>query len=434
MNGLRMRELVPDPPSFSTRSRMEANGGDSGKAERETSSELEELKRQLQDKSLELNKEIALRKLLNSEKDEQAKRLRAAEQRLEQLSASSATSSSTIPCSSAAAVTAEAGTTSGGEPLVGLLRETEERNEELSTRLHESEVEVQRLRLAQLRLETTNSARVAAQSAELMKRLSSMQREREKVLTTQLRVALKERQEALERAGELVHGKDVTKLAENTELREIFQGMRATQDPHELKHHGAILVAKVKALKEERDGKIREKLRSLQSEKAAVEKRARELVFDVARLQRRLEMMETEYKLVDKTRIKALQAQLEATLQERDQWQERSSKLEDMIETLKIVNSLQKSLKKEEEVTRSYELEVQRYKVELEAAHSTIEEIVVERNMAIVERNQVVKERNELAVKVQQEFDRAEQLKRIVNVLRKKTRHSSASSDSSVRI
>ena len=411
---------------------MEADGGSNG--EGETSSELEEVQRQLHDKCLELDKEIALRKLLNSEKDEQAKRLRAAEQRLEKLSASSsssasasATSPSTAPSSTAAASSPDAATSSGvGEPLLGLLRESEERNEELSSRLNESEAEVQRLRLSQLRLETANSARVAAQSAELMKRLSSMQREREKVLTTQLRVALKERQEALERAGELVHGKDVTKLAENTELREIFREMRATEDPHELKHHGALLVAKMKALKEEREGKIREKLQSLQSERAAAEERVRELVQDVARLQRRLEMMETEYKLVDKTRIKSLQAQLEVAIGEQEQWQARCAKLEDTIETLRIVNSLQKSLKKEDEVKRSYEFELQRYKAELEAMQATIEEMVVERNMAIVERNQVVKERNDLAVKAQQEFDRAEQLQRIVNVLRKKARHSSS--------
>lgn len=411
---------------------MEADGGSNG--EGETSSELEEVQRQLRDKCLELDKEIALRKLLNSEKDEQAKRLRAAEQRLEKLSASSfssasasATSPSTAPSSTAAASSPDAATSSVvGEPLLGLLRESEERNEELSSRLNESEAEVQRLRLSQLRLETANSARVAAQSAELMKRLSSMQREREKVLTTQLRVALKERQEALERAGELVHGKDVTKLAENTELREIFQEMRATEDPHELKHHGALLVAKMKALKEEREGKIREKLQSLQSEKAAAEERVRELIQDVARLQRRLEMMETEYKLVDKTRIKSLQAQLEAAIGEREQWQARCAKLDDTIETLRIVNSLQKSLKKEDEVKRSYELELQRYKAELEAMQATIEEMVVERNMAIMERNQVVKERNDLAVKAQQEFERAEQLQRIVNVLRKKARHSSS--------
>ena len=428
---------------------MEAEDGGrgGGEAERETSSELEELRGQLQDKCLELEKEIALRKLLNSEKDEQAKRLRAAEQRLEKLSASSSSfsanspsiSSSTTPSSTSAAAagtteTGAAASGGGGEPLLGLLRETEERNEELTTKLYESETEVQRLSLAQLRLETTNSARVAAQSAELMKRLSSMQREREKVLTTQLRVALKERQEALERAGELVNGKDVTKLAENTELREIFQGMRAAEDAHELKHHGAILVAKMKTLKEERDGKIRERLRSLQSEKAVAEERVMELVLDVGWLQRRLEMMETEYKLVDKTRIKALQAQLEAALQERDQAMERSSKLEDMIETLRIVNSLQKSLKKEEEVKRSYELELQRYMAELDAMQATIEEIVMERNMAIMERNQVVKERNELALKAQKEFERAEQLQRIVTVLRKKTRHSSVSSDNSVKI
>ena len=389
-----------------------------------SSSELEEVQGQLRDKCLDLDKEVALRKLLNSQKDEQARRLRAAEQQLEKLAALSSASPSPEPAA-AAAGRSEA----TGDSLVGLLREAEERNEELSARFHESEAELQRMKMAQLRQETANSARVAAQSAELMKRLSAMQRERETVLTTQLRVALKERQEALERAGTLVHGNDVAKLAENAEFGQIFAEMRGARDAHELKHHGVILVAKMRALKEEREGKIRDRLKFLQSEKESAEERVRRFALEVVRLQRRLEVTETEYKLVDKTRIKALQAQLEAAVQERDHWQARSSKLEDTIETLKIVNSLQRSLKKEEEVKRSYELELQRCKAELEAMRHTIEEVVVERNLAIVERNQVVRERNDLAMKAQEEFDRAEQLQRIVTVLRRKTRNSSVSSD-----
>lgn len=423
----------------------------------EDSSEMDELKKQLQEKSLELNKEIALRKLLNSQKDDQTKRLRAAEQQLEKLTTASSTTSrstSTAPSSTTHSLSQrsseaagpatvggqlneEAGEErsneeAGQQPLLGLLREAEERNADLTARLHESETEVGRLKLAQLRLDTANSARVAAQSADLMKRLSSMQREREKVLTTQLKVALKERQEALERAGTLVKGQDVAKLAENSELSQLISEMREAKDADELKHHGAILVAKMKAMKDERDAKIRARLQTLLSEKEAAEERVTALVLDVARLQRRLEVAETEYKLVDKTRIKALQAQLEATLQEKEMWQERSNKFEDQIETLRILNSLQKSLKKEEQVKRAYELELQRSRAEIEALRHTVEEMVVERNMAIVERNQIARERNELAENARLEFERAEQLQRIVVVLRKKARNASISSDNSL--
>ena len=409
-----------------------AEGGAEG-SELEPSRELESLRRQLQDKTLELEKEIALRKLLNSQKDEQARRLRSVEHQLEELTSSPSGKEGEERHEEereAASRNDEAGTNtmSKSESLLGLLRAAEERGRHLEARLHGSETEAEGLRLAQLRQETASSARVAAQSADLMKRLSAMQREREKVLTTQLRVALKERQEALEKAGALVGGQDVAKLAADTELSDIFSEMRAAKDSHELKHHGAILIAKMRAKKEEFEKKVREQLDSLCSEKEAAEQRARELSQDVAQLQRRLEVMETEYRLIDKTRVKALQTQLEAVTQERDYWHERTGKLEDTVETLRILNSLQKSLKKEEDVKRTYELELQRCRAEAEAMRHTIEEVVVERNMAIVERNQVVKERNELAVKAQQEFDRAEQLHRIVTVLRKKTRSVSISS------
>ena len=391
------------------------------------------LRRQLQDKCLQLEKEIALRKLLNAQKDEQAKKLTSAEQQLAKLASSSGSTSEGSTAGAAAAARGTEGPADEKDEkqqqLLGVLRAAEERNRELEARLHESEAEAESLRLAQLRLETANSARVAAQSAALMKRLSSMQREREKVLTTQLRVALQERQEALERAGDLVHGRDVTKLAQNTELRSLLDDMRSAKEAGELRQHGAVLVAKMKALKEDHEEKARERLRELQAEREEAKKRIRELSRDVAQLQRKLEVTETEYKLVDKTRIKALQAQLEAAVQERDHWEARSAKLEDTIETLRIVNSLQKSLKKEEDVKRSYELELQRCRAEIEAMCHTIEEMVVERNLAIVERNHAVKERNELAGKVQREFDRAEQLQRMVKVLRKKARSASLSSE-----
>lgn len=383
----------------------------------EPNAQPEDLKRQLRDKCLELEKEIALRKLLNSQKDEQAKKLRAAEQQVAQLSA----------------VAREPGLAdveaASRDSLLGLLREEQERSEELTAKLHNTESELERLRLSHLRSETAKSAKVAAQSASLMGRLSSMQREREKILTSQLRVALKERQEALARAGALQPEKDASESAEGPDFEQVVEEMRVAKDAHALRQMGAVLVGKVKALREEYSDNVRDKLQFLKSEKEAAEKKARSLALNIAQLQRQLEMTETEYKLVDKTRIKALQSQLEATLQERDTYKKRSAKLEDTIETLQIVSSLQRSLGKEEEVKRSYELELRKCEAEQDALKHKIEEMIVERNMAIIERNRIAQERNGLAIKAQQEFDRAEQLQRIVTVLRKKARNSSTSSD-----
>ena len=370
---------------------------------------LEDVKRQLQDKSLELEKEIALRKLLNSQKDEQAKKLRAAEQQIQHL-----TSVNKADSDETRAV--------GKEPLLNLLREAEERSKDLTAKLHDRESELQSLKLSHLRQETANSAKVAAQSAALMQRLSSMQREREKVLMTQLRAALKERQEALARAGAL-EDKDVVEKAKNTELEQVFEEMRAAKDASELQQKGAILVSKVKALREAYDGSVRDKLQFLKSERDAAETRAQSLAVDVAQLQRRLEMTETEYKLVDKTRIKVLQAQLEATVKERDEYELRVLKLEDAMETLRIVNSLQKSLGLEEERKRSYELKLRRHEAEKTALEHKLEEMMADQNVAILERNCAVQERNVLAVQAQQEFDRAEKFQRVANVLRKKARN-----------
>lgn len=375
---------------------------------------LDDVKKQLQDKSLELEKEIALRKLLNSQKDEQAKRLRHAEQQLEQMAATKSDSNVA---------------TSDSGQLLKLLREAEMRNEELTARLHNAESELQSMKLSQLRLETANSARVAAQSATLMERLSSAQREREKVLTSQLRTALKERQDALGMASALHHENEAAENAKNTEFWQIFEEMRGAKDSFQLQKQGAVLVEKVKGLKEEYETNVRDKLLFLKSEKEAAETKARGLAVDISQLKRRLEMTETEYKLVDKTRVKALQTQLLATVAEKEEWEKRAHKLEDTIETLQIVNTLQRSLKKEDDIKQKYELELQKCQAQNDALTAQLNQLVQERNVAIVERNHVVQERNSLAITAQQEYERAEQLQRIVMVLRKKARSASTSSE-----
>lgn len=377
--------------------------------------ELDDVKKQLQDKSLELEKEIALRKLLNSQKDEQAKRLRHVEQQLEQMAATTKSESVNLA-------------TADGSRLLKLLREAEMRNEELTAKLHDTESELQSMKLSHLRLETANSARVAAQSATLMERLSSAQREREKVLTSQLRTALKERQDALGMASALQQ-ENRAENAKNTELQQIFEEMRGAKDSFLLQKQGAILVEKVKALKEEYETNIRDKLLFLKSEKEAAETRAQALAMDIAQLKRRLEMTETEYKLVDKTRVKALQTQLLATVAEKEEWEMRAHKLEDTIETLQIVNTLQRSLRKEDDIKQKYELELQKCQAQNDALTGQLNQLVQERNVAIVERNHIVQERNSLAITAQQEYERAEQLQRIVTVLRKKARSTSTSSE-----
>lgn len=376
---------------------------------------LDDVKKQLQDKSLELEKEIALRKLLNSQKDEQTKRLRHVEQQLEQMAS---TKSDGVNVA-----------TSDSGQLLKLLREAELRNEELTAKLHNTESELQSMKLSQLRLETANSARVAAQSATLMERLSSAQREREKVLTTQLRTALKERQDALGMASALQHESKAAENAKNTELGQIFEEMRGAKDSFQLQKQGAVLVEKVKALKEEYDTSVRDKLLFLKSEKEAAETKACGLAVDISQLKRRLEMTETEYKLVDKTRVKALQTQLLAAVAEKEEWEKRAHKLEDTIETLQIVNTLQRSLKKEDDIKQKYELELQKCQAQNDALTAQLNQLVQERNVAIVERNHVVQERNSLAVTAQQEYERAEQLQRIVMVLTKKVRSASTSSE-----
>ena len=384
---------------------------------------VKDLKKQLQDKSLELEKEIALRKLLNSQKDEQAKKLRAAEKQLEQKADLTPPAEPETHSQSPA--------TTDREQLLTRLRKAEEENQQLKAGLCSSEAELQSLKLSQARVETANSAKAAAQSAVITERLSTVQRERQNALTAQLRVALKERQEALEKLSILQHREETAEKAQSTEFEQVFEEMRAAKDTFQLQNQGAVLVEKVRALRENFSDGICEKIRRLNTEKRAAEDRAQGLASEVSQLQKQLEMTKTEYKLVDKTRIKALQAQLIATIEERDGWEERANKLEDTIETLRILSSLQRSLRTEDDIKRKYDFELQKKQAERDALAIQLEQAIQERNTAIIERNHIVQERNSLAVQAQQEYERAERFQRLVVVLRKKARNLSASSQAS---
>ena len=384
---------------------------------------VKDLKKQLQDKSLELEKEIALRKLLNSQKDEQAKKLRATEKQLEQ-------KADLTPLAEPETHSQSPATTDREQLLTRLLK-AEEENQQLKAGLCSSEAELQSLKLSQARVETANSAKAAAQSAVITERLSTVQRERQNALTAQLRVALKERQEALEKLSILQHREETAEKAQSTEFEQVFEEMRAAKDTFQLQNQGAVLVEKVRALRENFSDGICEKIRRLNTEKRAAEDQAQGLAFEVSQLQKQLEMTKTEYKLVDKTRIKALQAQLIATIEERDGWEDRANKLEDTIETLRILSSLQRSLRTDDDIKRKYDFELQKKQAEKDALAIQLEQAIQERNTAIIERNHIVQERNSLAVQAQQEYERAERFQRIVVVLRKKARNLSASSQAS---
>ena len=420
-----IRTHTTDPPPFfflcTAYAHVGTNSPASSMAEPEET--VKDLKKQLQDKSLELEKEIALRKLLNSQKDEQAKKLRAAEKQLEQKADLTPPAEPETHSQSPA--------TTDRERLLTRLRKAEEENQQLKAGLCSSEAELQSLKLSQARVETANSAKAAAQSAVITERLSTVQRERQNALTAQLRVALKERQEALEKLSILQHREETAEKAQSTEFEQVFEEMRAAKDTFQLQNQGAVLVEKVRALRENFSDGICEKIRRLNTEKRAAEDRAQGLASDVSQLQKQLEMTKTEYKLVDKTRIKALQAQLIATIEERDGWEERANKLEDTIETLRILSSLQRSLRTEDDIKRKYDFELQKKQAERDALAIQLEQAIQERNTAIIERNHIVQERNSLAVQAQQEYERAERFQRLVVVLRKKARNLSASSQAS---
>lgn len=359
-----------------------------------------QLKKQLEQSHHQLEKETALRKLLKQEHEDSSQKVRQLQTQLE-------------------AVRGESSVISSADSWTQL-QVLKDRNEHLSSTLAQTEAELQKLRLSQARSEAANSAKMAAQSAILVERLSSVQREREKALAAQLRVALHEKEEALKKVQQLEVWSGTQDKPNEKTLQGLVDNLSGAKSVHELKDVGAALLEKVKTFKEDNRQSILEKFQHLMAEKDAAFVKKQGLEAEIARLQRQLEMTETEYKLVDKTRVKALQAQLQAAIKEKETWQQKADKLEDTCETLRVLSSLQRSLTKEEEIKRKYELELQKCHAEKAAFMDQVEQALQERNLAVQERNLVIQERNALALQAQQEYERAERFQRLVLVLRKK--------------
>ena len=73
-----------------------------------------------------------------------------------------------------------------------------------------------------------------------------------------------------------------------------------------------------------------------------------------------------------------------------------------------MINSLQRSLSKEEEIKLNYEAKLQKLYSESAALTDQLDRVLQERNIAVEERNELIKERNAFSLQAQQEFERAE--------------------------
>jgi len=147
---------------------------------KESESTIAELKIQLREKSHHLDQEVALRQLLGRQCDDLNQKSEALEQQVYSLTKENAVNS---PASS--------------QSKAREIATLQEKNHQLIATLTETESKLENLKLLQARTEATSSARTAAQRAALVERLSSVQRERERALATQLRTALEERDKAL---------------------------------------------------------------------------------------------------------------------------------------------------------------------------------------------------------------------------------------------
>lgn len=190
----------------------------------------------------------------------------------------------------------------------------------------------------------------------------------------------------------------------------------------ELTKQGSLLLNEVKEVQKTNTLNILSKIQSIQEERDSAMAMEQRLEKEVSRLNHEMAIMQMEFKLVDKTRVKALQTQLQALNKEREELRQKNEKLEDTLDTLKLMHSLQRSLSKEEDLKTKYERDLQSCKSEIAKLKDNLERVVAERNLVVDERNKILQERNQLSVQFQEEFERAERLQRLVVALRQRAR------------
>jgi chromosome segregation ATPase len=181
------------------------------------------------------------------------------------------------------------------------------------------------------------------------------------------KLSLQEQMSHTTRSSELNQEELIQKLIENLELAE-------TAD--DLKKNCSKLTSCVDEEVSLARSKLREKINKLEGERDRVLEMQESCKNEIKSLKKQLEVEQTEYKLIDKRRVKSLQTQLQGAINDRDSWKKRAEEIEDVYETMQLVNSLQKSLSNDsEQYKRKIEnLEVLLQQRSVECADITREE------------------------------------------------------------
>ncbi|XP_011410299.1 PREDICTED: uncharacterized protein LOC105316797 [Amphimedon queenslandica] len=194
-------------------------------------------------------------------------------------------------------------------------------------------------------------------------------------------------------------------LAEEA-IKKLVHDLSTSETIESLKENCQELTARVQTEVLLSKEKLNRQIKSLRLER---EKALHQLSISKERvksLETELEHLQTEYKLVDRQRVKALQSQLQAANNENEFWHKRAQELEDYCETMQLVNSLHKSLSKDEEIKSEYEERIMKLKGHIRNQEDEIAQLSTHLEKVMLEYDRVSDERNALAKQLHEERER----------------------------
>eukprot|EP00111_Clytia_hemisphaerica_P019177 TCONS_00056655-protein len=326
------------------------------------------------------------------------------------------------------------------ETMIEELKSARLLNQTLTEKLSQAENELDQVLISKEEMEIELEASVTARGAALVDKLYTAQKVREDAMNVRMKLLIDEKEELQKRLRKLEkdHGFDsgvdtgsglYDELQQDQlSMNEVLGRLSSNgQSSNAIEYNGGTLIERLNQAQTTNKLKSSESFKQIKDERDQAVNQISNLKDELSEVQKERELYETQHRKNEKNRLKAIQNQLKAVINERDEAQERSLQLEDEIEKIRLQFSLKNSLSQEESLKHQFnttlndfEKRLQEKERELNLAQTSYDEMVEKLSASTREKNSLVKQLEDTREKLNDEQKRAERSERLVEVLRRR--------------
>jgi len=327
--------------------------------------------------------------------------------------------------------------------LVEELKAARTLNRSLTEKLAQAESDLELVQRSKEEMHIEMEAKIAARGAALVDKIYSAQKERDIAVAARLKLANDERSEALERLKKLERDRGFDSGVESGSLidddidmlnhdemsfNDLLRKVESAENGLVIERHGAVIadrLAKAQRLTNRKRNSNEEQ--TIIKERDEARSKVKQLEEEVEKLKREKGEMEDNHRNIDRTRLKACQAQLKSAIREKEESENRARQLKEELENVRVYYSLHKSLSQEQGLRDQFNATMDNFEEklrtkegEIQLAQRSYDEVVAKMNALVREKSVLASQLKETLQQLKEEKTRADKLERLVTVLRKR--------------